>query len=162
MPRTVQRDATADGLTGLLNHRAFQQVLHDEFARAERHDRPLSLVMFDVDDFKPVNDLHGHSAGDLVLRTIGRVLERERRANDIPARVGGDEFALIARKPQALTLSIAERLRTRIAAELGELGLPVTLSAGVTDLTAATTTHDLSHLADNALYHPNTTGATRR
>jgi diguanylate cyclase (GGDEF)-like protein len=151
---TLQREATTDGLTGLLNHRAFQQHLHQEFARADRHRRPLSLVMFGLDGFKLVNDLHGHSAGDDVLRTVGRVLERERRANDIPARVGGDEFALIAPETSgADALTVAERLRGAIGSALGELGLPVTLSAGVTDLTAATTMRDLFHLADSALYH---------
>jgi putative nucleotidyltransferase with HDIG domain len=82
------------------------------------------------------------------------VLERERRANDIPARVGGDEFALIAPDTTgAAALTVADRLRTSIAGALGELGMPVTLSAGVTDLTAATTTTDLLDLADSALYH---------
>jgi diguanylate cyclase (GGDEF)-like protein len=151
---SLQRQASTDGLTGLLNHRAFQQRLHEEFARAQRHHRPLSLVMFDLDGFKLVNDLHGHRAGDDVLQTVGRVLERERRANDIPARVGGDEFALIAPDTTgAAALIVAERLRTSIAAALGDLELPVTLSAGVTDLTAATTTTDLLDLADSALYH---------
>ena len=159
---TLQREATTDGLTGLLNHRAFQQRLHEEFARAERHERPLSLVMFDLDGFKLVNDLHGHTAGDSVLRTVGRVLERDRRANDIPARIGGDEFALIVPESSGTdALVLAERLRRGIGSALGELGLPVTLSAGVTDLSEATTMHDLFHLADSALYHAKHRGRDR-
>ncbi len=151
---TLKREATTDGLTGLLNHRAFQQRLREEVARAERHQRPLSLVMFDLDGFKLVNDLHGHAAGDRVLRTVGRVLQRAPRVNDISARVGGDEFAVISPDTSGSdALGLAERLRCDIAAALGELGLPVTLSAGVTDLTTAPTMRDLSHLADSALYH---------
>ena len=151
---TLQRQASTDGLTGLLNHRSFQQQLDHEFARAKRHNRALSLVMFDLDGFKLVNDLHGHAAGDRVLEAVGRTLERRRRSSDITARVGGDEFALIAPETAAEdALAVAERLRAAAAAAVDETGLSVTVSAGVTDVTVATTQRDLFHLADSALYH---------
>ncbi len=150
---TLTREATTDGLTGLLNHRAFQQRLHVELAVAERHGSPLSLVMFDLDGFKLVNDAHGHDAGDEALRSFGEILERERRAGDVVARIGGDEFALIA--PQTVgvdALAVAERIRRSSAAALADRGLCVSVSAGVADLTAAATMYDLIHLADSALY----------
>ncbi|MGA2927299.1 MAG: GAF domain-containing protein, partial [Solirubrobacteraceae bacterium] len=150
---TLQRQANTDGLTGLLNHRAFRERLHEERRRAVRHGRPLALVMFDLDGFKAVNDAHGHQAGDRVLETVAGTFARCKRAGDVPARVGGDEFAVIAPDTDAQdALALAERLRTAAAAALAELDLPVTLSAGVTDLGAAATTGDLFHLADSALY----------
>ena len=79
---SCERQASTDGLTGLLNHRSFQEHLQHEFARARRHDRPLSVVVFDLDAFKLVNDLHGHSAGDRVLEAVGRVIAREQRAGE--------------------------------------------------------------------------------
>ncbi len=158
----LQRQATTDGLTGLLNHRAFQDRLDVEWARAARHARPLSLVMLDLDGFKLVNDLHGHDTGDLVLRTVGVVLERDRRAGDVCARVGGDEFAVIAPETTAVAaLALAERLRGSAAAALEGIGVPVTLSAGVADLANAATTDDLFHQADRALYAAKRDGRDR-
>ncbi len=158
----LQRQASTDGLTGLLNHRSFQEHLQHEFARARRHDRPLSLVVFDLDAFKLVNDLHGHSAGDRALEAVGRALAREQRAGDIPARVGGDEFAVIAPETTAEeALVLAERMRAAVTEALDQLALPVTLSAGVTDLTHAQTMRDLFHLADSALYHAKHHGRDR-
>jgi len=93
---TLAHQATTDGLTGLLNHRAFYERLHDEVVRARRYDLPLSLLMLDLDDFKRYNDRYGHPAGDEVLRRVGRILSTELRRNiDLPARYGGEEFAVI-------------------------------------------------------------------
>lgn len=150
----LQRRATTDGLTGLLNHRAFQERLLTEFSRATRHGRPLSLLMFDLDGFKLVNDLHGHEAGNQVLQTIGRCLQEHGRSGDVAARIGGDEFAVIAPETDgAEAMELARRLRTAATATVGELGMPLTLSVGVTDIRDAATMHDLFHLADSALYY---------
>ena len=109
--------------------------------------------MFDLDDFKAVNDTHGHSVGDQVLETVAAAFTANRRAGDIHARVGGDEFAVVAPDTDADgALALADRLRDAAAAALDDLNLPVTLSAGVVDLTEAATMHDLFHLADSALY----------
>ena len=150
----LQRQATTDDLTGLLNHRAFQDRLQEEFARASRHARPLSLVMFDLDGFKLVNDLHGHEAGNRVLQVVGRSLQQHGRMGDIAARIGGDEFAVIAPEADATeALQLASRLRTVATNALRALELPLTISAGVTDIRDAATVHDLFHLADSALYY---------
>ncbi len=90
------RSATTDGLTGLANHRAFYERLGQELARAGRYGTPVSLLMIDIDDFKDLNDTHGHPAGDEALRLLGGMLdERLRRGIDLPARYGGEEFAVI-------------------------------------------------------------------
>jgi len=94
--REVERQAVSDGLTGLLNHRAFYERLQQEFVRAQRYGLPLSLLMLDIDDFKQFNDRYGHPAGDAVLAEVGRVLAGQvRRDVDIAARYGGEEFAVI-------------------------------------------------------------------
>jgi|GEM_PF-394583 len=90
------RQATTDGLTGLSNHRAFYERLGQELARARRYGTPVSLLMLDIDDFKVLNDTHGHPAGDEVLRRLSRLLaEQLRRDVDLPARYGGEEFAVV-------------------------------------------------------------------
>jgi diguanylate cyclase (GGDEF)-like protein len=87
--------ATTDGLTGLLNSRAFRERLEQQLAIAQRTGRPFTLVYVDLDDFKRINDTYGHGEGDRQLRAVGRVLVDETRKTDSVARLGGDEFALI-------------------------------------------------------------------
>jgi diguanylate cyclase (GGDEF)-like protein len=90
-----QRLALTDDLTGLANRRHFREELERLAAAAERHGTPLSLLLLDVDDFKEVNDRHGHAAGDEILREIALTLRRRIRASDLAARIGGDEFAVL-------------------------------------------------------------------
>ena len=118
--RQVQEQAIRDGLTGLYNHRHFQERLHQECTRAHRYGMPLSLLMIDVDDFKHFNDEHGHQMGDEVLREVGRILAGAvRQSVDIPARYGGEEFAVIL--PHT-TASGAQCLGRRLCGELEGLG----------------------------------------
>ncbi len=91
----LKRLATTDGLTGLRNHRFFQETLKLEVKKSRRHSRPVTVCMVDVDHFKHFNDTHGHPAGDVVLRTLARTLEQRLRTTDIVARYGGEEFSLI-------------------------------------------------------------------
>jgi len=88
-------DAAHDPLTGLLNRRSFDQLLEQALARSRRYGWPFSLVMFDLNRFKALNDRLGHAAGDRVLRRIGAVLRSSLRAGDVAARIGGDEFAVL-------------------------------------------------------------------
>jgi diguanylate cyclase (GGDEF)-like protein len=135
--------AMLDGLTGLPNRRQFDQVLAMEFIRFRRNDRPLSLVMIDIDRFKLLNDAYGHSRGDEILRAVASKLAiSTQRPGDLVARYGGEEFvAILPDTDQSGAITIAEGFRSGVAA----LGLPhphavvddvVTISLGVATLTA--------------------------
>ncbi len=108
--------AQTDPLTGLRNHRGFHESLELELALARRENEQLSLVTIDLDDFKAVNDAHGHPYGDEVLRGVGSQLRSSVREGDTAARVGGEEFALILPgTPSDAAYSIAERARAGIS-----------------------------------------------
>jgi diguanylate cyclase (GGDEF)-like protein/PAS domain S-box-containing protein len=147
------RQASTDGLTGLSNHRAFHDLLRVEVVRARRYDRPLSIVLVDLDDFKEVNDRHGHQAGDALLRAVAGALQGVVRASEVVARLGGDEFAVLLPETDLLgALATAERLRAAVGGLPAAGGHGVTASAGVADATQATSADDLILLADRALY----------
>ncbi|RLB66962.1 MAG: hypothetical protein DRH03_11585 [Deltaproteobacteria bacterium] len=103
-----------DGLTGLYNHRHFQQRLREEFDRIKRYSGTLSLIMIDIDNFKCFNDTHGHPAGDKVLLKVANILRDNARHSDIVARYGGEEFAVICHGGIEDTASAAERFRLEI------------------------------------------------
>jgi diguanylate cyclase (GGDEF)-like protein/PAS domain S-box-containing protein len=149
----LERLGTHDSLTGLLNHRVFHVHLGVEIARAERHKRPLSVAVLDLDHFKDINDRYGHPTGDKVLREAGRRLRTVIRDGEQLARVGGEEFAWIL--PDATTAgayAAAERARRVITASpFPDVGA-VTLSAGVCQLGDALDAEQLYDLADQALY----------
>lgn len=107
--------AQIDGLTGLWNRAYFDRRLSEELARCARHERPVSLAIFDIDRFKLINDTYGHPAGDAVLTGFASLLRREIRETDIPCRYGGEEFALIM--PDTCpedALAVCERIRTTL------------------------------------------------
>jgi len=144
--------ASTDGLTGLKNHRAFQETLREVVADAGRQGEPLSIALLDVDHFKRLNDAHGHPAGDEVLVRLAEVLRAGTRPHDFLARYGGEEFALIL--PGAdleAAASIAERLRSALALEPFAIG-PVTASFGCAQLLKAESASLLIARADGALY----------
>ncbi|WP_249009660.1 PAS domain S-box protein [Conexibacter sp. DBS9H8] len=153
------RAASTDPLTGLANRRVFEERLAGEFERAQRHQRPLSLVLLDLDHFKAVNDRHGHPAGDRTLVEVARRLEQTARAGELVARIGGEEFAwLLPETDAGGALSAAERLREVIAGEpFPDVG-PVTISAGVCDAAAADSDEELRSRADRALYAAKASG----
>jgi diguanylate cyclase (GGDEF)-like protein/PAS domain S-box-containing protein/putative nucleotidyltransferase with HDIG domain len=127
--------ATTDELTGLWNRRRFAQMLKTETDRARRRDAPLALVMFDIDQFKSVNDTYGHSFGDLVLREVAKTLQGGARSTDIVARYAGDEFMfLMPDTTVEAAVSAAERIRHRLDARRlsdGRRAVRVTISAGI-------------------------------
>ncbi len=115
----VQQAARTDALTGLLNHGAMQVRVREEIARARRDGTPLSYVIIDLDDFKRVNDVRGHQAGDELLRTVAGLLQAELRPYDQVARYGGDEFVLLLPgSDEATARAVAERVRDAMAASL--------------------------------------------
>jgi two-component system, cell cycle response regulator len=112
----LQALSVTDALTGLPNRRSFDEKLAVEVSRANRYRTPLALVMIDVDQFKSINDQHGHVSGDQALCRVAAVLEREKRVGDLIARLGGDEFVALLPHTDALAaFAWSERVRRRIA-----------------------------------------------
>jgi diguanylate cyclase (GGDEF)-like protein len=150
-------EAAKDPLTGLLNHRAFQERLAEELKRAGRGEYPVSLVSLDLDDFKAINGALGHAAGDDALRTVAAALRDELRAGDVCGRVGGDEFMLALIDADLGTADlIVDRIRARVAAE--SLGV----SAGIVAYPRHGTGQDeLLHLAAGAMYWAKSHGKGR-
>jgi len=146
--------ARHDGLTGCLNHRAFYEQVGDEVERAKRHAHAASLLVLDIDDFKSINDTHGHLVGDDVLRGIGVALQQCTRSIDSVGRIGGDEFAVLLVET---TESQVRATAARIHEAVGEMDVPVAvgLTVGVAHVTspaADLTPHQLVALADADLY----------
>lgn len=151
--------ATTDSLTGLWNRRHIEEYIAGEMALAQRHDRPLSLLLFDIDNFKLVNDGYGHHMGDRVLSELGGRLKQNLRLSDQPARWGGDEFVIVVpycRGEDALAL--AEKLRLFLQTQpFAEAGV-VTASFGVAELKPYETLEAWIKRADLALYEAKSAG----
>jgi two-component system, cell cycle response regulator len=155
-----------DGLTGVFNKRKFDEEIEREFARARRYDRALSLVLVDIDFFKSVNDRHGHLAGDFVLQQVAARMGRVLRVEQILARVGGEEFAVVCPETDAAgAVEVAEKLREEVSREpcrSGTISISVTCSFGVAQRTAAMgASTELSAAADAALYRSKQDGRNR-
>ena len=159
--RQLASQATTDGMTGLANHRAFQEELQRQAARAERSAAPLSLLLLDVDKFKQYNDAFGHPAGDEVLRTVASLLASQVRDGDLPARYGGEEFAVVLPETDAETAKqIAERIRA--AAEAYPFpNRAVTVSIGVAQRFQTESPDATIQRADVALYEAKSAGRNR-
>ncbi len=153
-------EARRDALTGLSNKRAFDEYLAEALRVADDHES-VSLVAFDLDDFKQVNDQEGHLVGDDVLREVGRVFMRVVRAGDEVFRIGGEEFAVIVSGPSAIAWGLAERVRSALAEQRRGHTLP-TASAGVATFPEdASSPEDLMRKADIALYAAKFAGKNR-
>ncbi|HEY5936707.1 MAG TPA: diguanylate cyclase [Kofleriaceae bacterium] len=164
--KKMETMATTDGLTGLTNHRAFQERFEDLVLRAERHGGKVALLLCDVDHFKKVNDNHGHPIGDEVLRRVARVLQEVPRKIDIPARYGGEEFAVLLDNVDVIQAkSVAERIRieiSKVVVETEKGPLSVTESIGVAVFPDdGRDRATLIERADLALYHAKHTGRNR-
>jgi diguanylate cyclase (GGDEF)-like protein len=158
--------ATTDPLTKLYNRRHFETAARAELARFQRYFRPLSMLILDVDHFKSINDRFGHAAGDIVLAAIADACRSIKRASDIAARIGGEEFAILLPETNAeAARTFAERLRSEISESApiiqGEK-LALTASVGVAAASRHTTrVSSLLQSADEALYQAKRTGRNR-
>lgn len=161
---TVYSMMTRDGLTGAYNKRYLLELLQREFDRAHRYERPLSIVMMDIDFFKQVNDTYGHLAGDEVLQEFARRGQEVFRTEHVFARYGGEEFSLLmSEAPLKFAVKAAERFREAIAETPFETSagpLPVTVSLGVAQLDPLRDTafNQLLSRADDHLYHAKKNG----
>ena len=164
--RIVERQALVDGLTGLANRRQADATLATELARAERLGGPVGLILADVDDFKLVNDQHGHPTGDIVLRDLAHALLETIREIDTAARWGGEEFAVILPGTDLVgAAQVAERVRLSLTqrgmSSSDGVPLRVTASFGVAASSPATTMSQLIEAADEALYRAKRAGKDR-
>jgi diguanylate cyclase (GGDEF)-like protein len=155
--RIVERQALLDSLTGLANRRSIEEALRSELARAARFGTPAALVLADIDDFKRVNDHHGHAVGDEVLREFADALRETLRESDTAGRWGGEEFALILAGTDADGgAALAERARVLIGERTVHLpggeAVQVTASFGVAAFPECGETVALLEAADDALY----------
>jgi diguanylate cyclase (GGDEF)-like protein len=158
----IQRMSQHDGLTGLYNHRMFQEKLYQEISRRGRSHKPLSLMMIDIDHFKQFNDNFGHQAGDAVLREMSKIIMSQSRSNtiDICCRYGGEEFAVIMPELELHNaVKVAERLRQSVqssvfAVQDKQLNGEVTISIGIASIMDDDdiTPEELVKKADDALY----------
>ena len=163
----ISREATTDELTGLANHRRFQETLRREIEHSRRTSRPVALVMLDIDAFKAVNDRYGHPQGDAVLRHVAAAVSASCRAGDTAARYGGEELAVIAADTDVDgAWTLGERIRTAVEAVEVPLAagtaLRVTVSVGVAALgPGASGVEPLVAAADAALYVAKRRGKNR-
>ncbi len=162
--KQVQVNAMTDPLTGLYNRRFFQSAIHREFERAARYKEPLSVIFFDLDNFKNYNDVNGHIQGDVLLKRVGAIFTEQVREVDIVCRYGGEEFVVIC--PETMknkTLVLAERIRSAVETEAfkGERHTntgEITISGGIASFPVDTEDmEELLRMADQALYRSKNT-----
>ena len=164
--RAMEEMATTDGLTGLVNHRTFQERFADLLARAERQHQTVSLLLTDIDHFKKVNDTHGHPVGDIVLKGIATVCRDQVRKIDIAARYGGEEFAIVLDgTDREGARQLAERIRREVAtqkftSEKGEFDCTISLGIATYPDDGADPKAIIAH-ADQALYHAKHNGRNK-
>jgi len=163
LEQELERQATHDRLTGLLNRQRLEELLDMEIDRSERYDGPFSLVMFDVDHFKTVNDTYGHDVGDGTLRRIAHTADQRLRATDSLARWGGEEFiALLPETPADGAVELAEELRQAVAeTDFADAGGHITISLGVAEYRGDEPRKELLKRVDDCLYRAKAAGRNR-
>jgi len=162
----IYRLTTIDGLTQVFNKRYFVETLEREIGRAQRYRRDLSLIMFDIDHFKQINDTYGHLAGDHILKQLAATIKTRIRREDILSRYGGEEFAIILPEiDRENALNFAEKIRALVQKatfKFEDTKIPVTISIGVANVTADTQEVDaFIKGADANLYEAKNRGRNR-
>lgn len=158
----LERLATTDTLTGVWNRRHFEQAVAAEIQRVGRYDEPLSLILFDIDHFKAINDTHGHLVGDQVLIALSHRVRDHLRGVDLLARWGGEEFVvMLPHCDGAQAQRLAEKLRVLIAAQPFPMAGRVTSSFGVVEFRPPESADAWLNRADDALYQAKGAGRNR-
>ena len=162
---TLQHAALTDSLTGMQNRRYFDDALREYLDEFRRIDKPVGLMILDLDHFKQVNDTHGHDVGDEVLRAVSNCLKDMTRYHDVVARLGGEEFAVVAPNMDGeLLLKLAERIRKAIASMAvvsGNVRLKITTSVGLAVWDGGETADQFYRRADTMLYQAKRLGRNR-
>jgi len=156
------RQAAIDELTGVFNRRFFDGAIEREFKQAQRHGREFSLLILDIDNFKRINDTHGHTTGDAVISALGKLLKKSIRGEDTPCRIGGEEFAVILPEtgPDGAEV-VSEKIRSEFA-KLRVASTDLTLSGGLATFPRdAKSTEELIDRADQMLYFAKYSGKNR-
>ena len=168
----ILKHATLDALTGFYNRRQLEERIKQEIASSQRQKTPLCAIMTDIDYFKKVNDTYGHAVGDMVLKTVARVMRSQLREYDVAGRYGGEEFALLLPFTKLKEAKmVAERLRHAIETTIIDISdinpdseekeINVTISLGIYELKSTDNEEDLLKNADKALYQAKGTGRNR-
>jgi diguanylate cyclase (GGDEF)-like protein len=149
----LEKQATTDALTGIFNRMKFNKSLTNEIQRTQRYNTSLSLIIFDIDHFKQVNDTYGHLAGDSVLKILTKLVASNLREIDLFARWGGEEFAILTPEtPLDGAIKLADKLRSKIESHDFSEPEKITTSFGVTTLKKGDNTISFINRADEALY----------
>jgi len=163
----LEYQSQIDSLTGLFNRRAFEKKIHEEFERSKRYHNPLSVLIFDLDNFKNINDTYGHHGGDAALVKISETLRDMTRQSDFSARYGGEEFVMILPETdQDNALQVASKIHDAVrSSSFGTTNRPfaLTVSIGVSSSStrAYSTWREMLDDADRALYLAKNTGKDR-
>ena len=151
-----------DPLTGAKNRLAFMERITEEIERAKRYEAPLSIIMFDIDHFKKINDTYGHNVGDNVLKEMVKIVEEHLRKSDNLFRTGGEEFIIILPNTDIEKAEIvAEKIREAVCKTKFEKVGRVTISIGVTQVTEDDDEDTVTSRVDEALYRAKNTGRNR-
>ncbi|MBW2540025.1 MAG: sensor domain-containing diguanylate cyclase [Deltaproteobacteria bacterium] len=152
----IQRQATTDGQTGLVNHKTFYEILEKELWRSRRYGGRISLIMVDIDNLKSINDAYGHRAGDKAIRKVSKRIKECIRQIDTAARYGGDEFAVILLNTSLDdAIIVAQRMVDAVASSQAtwqKEQIPLSISVGLGQYYADTTPEDITSRSDQALY----------
>jgi diguanylate cyclase (GGDEF)-like protein len=162
LTNAYERMALTDKLTGLANRRGIERAIYQELLRLRRYQTPISFILFDIDHFKTINDLHGHSVGDEVLRQVASAMTGAVRETDTIARWGGEEFLVaLPETPYSGALVCAEKIRSSVERLGNTVGIDVTISGGVYQPGPGESVSELLARADERLYQAKKSGRNR-
>ena len=158
----LEEMVNSDSLTGIYNRRFFSEFLQNEIAVSERYKKTFCLIMLDIDFFKKINDNYGHDIGDKILKELVEVIKKSIRKSDLFARVGGEEFAVIAPETSLENaIFLAEKIRLNVEANTYSKNIKVTISLGISQYSSKDDHNTIFKRADNALYKAKGKGRNR-